>query len=400
MERSAMKKSAQAGAAMMLAFALIGCSGVSFTVHSAEDEAPLVTEEEAEGRMIADGPYGRLSIKVPEKWECTAYPMDNDLMTYGEYGFVLHPEDANEGDLEIICDNDFAVCGTNLDTEETVIAGRHAHIGTYNNSTYWDFITIGEEGPQIIAMHTICDSWTDEMWNAAMAVIEDARLNTAAKKGCVWEYAPESENLDAGVSMDLFEVSPTGAEVRIFRFGGDEDDEVSYGQLFTLEKKNEDGWEELPVIAEDAIFTEEAYIVPFNESSELITDWEWLYGVLPSGTYRMKKTVTVKCGGNSDQFDLYAQFIVEAPEVKKTYDGMFRTYYKMDDGTWLCDGHYYNYRLEISGRMNNAAKDSTFVYLSNIEDIPFDRAVMASGLSSDLDDYFDADEAVFVGWSD
>ena len=46
--------------------------------------------------------------------------------------------------------------------------------------------------------------------------------------------------------------------------------------------------------------------------------------------------------------------------------------------------------------MNNTAKDSTFIYLSNIEDIPFERAVMASGLSSNMDDYFDPSEAVLV----
>ena len=77
---------------------------------------------------------------------------------------------------------------------------------------------------------------------------------------------------------------------------------------------------------------------------------------------------------------------------------LFATYYEMDDGTWMYDGRNYKYRLEITGRMSNAAKQSTFIYLSNIEDIPFDRAVMASGLSSNMADYFSPEEAVFVGW--
>jgi hypothetical protein len=86
--------------------------------------------------------------------------------------------------------------------------------------------------------------------------------------------------------------------------------------------------------------------------------------------------------------------------VNKAYKSDFGTYYELDDGTWLYDGKHYKYRLEITGRMNNAAKDSTFIYLSNIEDIPFDRAVMASGLSSNMADYFSPEEAVFVGWSE
>ena len=87
-------------------------------------------------------------------------------------------------------------------------------------------------------------------------------------------------------------------------------------------------------------------------------------------------------------------------KAKNSYESGFGKYYEMDDGTWVYEGRTYKYRLEITGRMNNAAKDSTFIYLSNIEDIPFDRAVMASGLSSNMDDYFSPKEAVFVGWKE
>ena len=83
--------------------------------------------------------------------------------------------------------------------------------------------------------------------------------------------------------------------------------------------------------------------------------------------------------------------------VKKTYNG-YRTYYEMSDGTWMYGDRTYKYRLEISGRMPSAVKDSTFVYLSNIEEISFYRAYMAAGLSSNTDDYFSSKEAVLVEW--
>ncbi len=72
------------------------------------------------------------------------------------------------------------------------------------------------------------------------------------------------------------------------------------------------------------------------------------------------------------------------------------THYEMSDGTWKTDNYTYQYRLEISGRMNGAAKDSTYVFLSNTEDITFEQAWKASGLSSDMDDYFDEEEAKLV----
>ena len=71
-------------------------------------------------------------------------------------------------------------------------------------------------------------------------------------------------------------------------------------------------------------------------------------------------------------------------------------YYEMSDGTWKTDDCTYQYRLEITGRMHNAVKDSTFVYLSNIEDITFEQAWKASGFSSNMDDYFKEEDAKLV----
>lgn len=83
----------------------------------------------------------------------------------------------------------------------------------------------------------------------------------------------------------------------------------------------------------------------------------------------------------------------------EVFNGNLKTYFKMTDGTWQAGGRNYKYRLVITGRMNNAAVDSTFVYLSNIERITFDQAWKASGLSSHTEDYFSPEEAVLVDWS-
>ncbi len=83
-------------------------------------------------------------------------------------------------------------------------------------------------------------------------------------------------------------------------------------------------------------------------------------------------------------------------EIVETITTEWTTYCEMSDGTWQKDGMNYKYRLEISGRMPNAAKDSTFVYLSNLETITFEQAWRAAGLSSNLNDYFSVEEAVLV----
>ena len=69
----------------------------------------------------------------------------------------------------------------------------------------------------------------------------------------------------------------------------------------------------------------------------------------------------------------------------------------MDDGLWVSRGYGYMYRLEITGRMHNAAKNTTYIVLSNSKDITFDQTWKASGFSSNMDDYFHPEDAVIVG---
>lgn len=83
-------------------------------------------------------------------------------------------------------------------------------------------------------------------------------------------------------------------------------------------------------------------------------------------------------------------------EIKNTFYGNRKTYYEMADGTWLCDSISYKYRLEIKGRLNNSVRDSVYVYLSNRSEISFGEAWKASGLSSDINDYFSVEDAVLV----
>ena len=78
----------------------------------------------------------------------------------------------------------------------------------------------------------------------------------------------------------------------------------------------------------------------------------------------------------------------------ETIVGNLKTYYKNADGTWACNGYAYKYRLEI----DYPDTDTTLVYLSNLETISPERAMLAAGHSSSLRDYFTPEEAVLVEW--
>ena len=376
-------------ASLITAIALAGCANVTVTVKT-----------DAETEQSVAGPYGELSIAVPDDFECKVCPLDSDEMSYGYYGFTIHPKDVKDGIIAIFCATRFGVCGTELKQEETEIAGKPSRIGTYDGHERWDFIVIGDEDPQIVATGGACDSWTDDQWETARTIIDSIKFDPSVTTGAVWQYTPESEDTDIGVSMDLSDITPSGATVHFYRYSTENAGELSYGESFILEKESKNKWEAVPEIIGEAACTDIAYSIPENDTSEIETNWEWLYGPLSPGTYRIRKTVLNSKDDGYTEHELAAQFLLAGPEVKKAVESDFGTYYEMSDGTWMHDGHYYRYRLEISGKMNNAAKESTFIYLSNTEDISFDRAMMASGLSSDLEDYFKPEEAVFVGWSE
>lgn len=90
----------------------------------------------------------------------------------------------------------------------------------------------------------------------------------------------------------------------------------------------------------------------------------------------------------------------EENKVVETYENteesILMTYYQMSDGTWRTDDYTYQYRLVITGRLNNAVKDTTFIILSNTKDVTFDQA-WKTWLASGTKDLLAPKDAVIVG---
>ncbi len=62
---------------------------------------------------------------------------------------------------------------------------------------------------------------------------------------------------------------------------------------------------------DNAAFTDEGYVLPPEGEAEMKIDWEWLYGKLPPGTYRIKKSIVdVRSVGNNPLYFLTSQFII------------------------------------------------------------------------------------------
>ena len=202
-------------------------------------ERPVITDMESQvipNEMVnADiasvvGPYGQISVSIPGTWNAEAYPVDSGKMTVGLYGMFLYPKDAKDGHIELFYANSFGVCGTGLSQEEVTLAGDSAHMGTYDNNQHWNFITYGGVNTKIVATHSDCTSWTDEMWEEALSILDTVKFDQSRTEGGAGQYIPESENDTIAVIMSVSNITPSGLTVHFRQYDKRNTKELLYGE--------------------------------------------------------------------------------------------------------------------------------------------------------------------------
>ena len=119
------------------------------------------------------------------------------------------------------------------------------------------------------------------------------------------------ENLpdDWGVTLSVSDVTATGLTAIFKQSGGNPTGELMTGSYYRLENKDK----ELAYIVEgDVAWTAEAYMIQKDDSVSMQVNWEWLYGTLEPGTYRIVKPVMDFRGpGDFDEKEYSAEFTVE-----------------------------------------------------------------------------------------
>lgn len=115
-----------------------------------------------------------------------------------------------------------------------------------------------------------------------------------------------------GVALTVENVTPSGATLKCTQHGGEADGELETGSMFIIEKwSKETGWQEAPCFCEPC-WTEEAWLIIKDDTSEWEVDWAWLYGELPAGKYRIgKEIMDFRETGDYDKQMYYAEFTIE-----------------------------------------------------------------------------------------
>lgn len=270
--------------------------------------------EGASGTTVTQkGPFGSISLTVPAGWKYELCPMDSDSLLMGDYGIYFAPEDADFGFVEVAYWRFFGVCGTGLAEEEVTVAGNPVWKGTYDGHEYWDFISFKEPMRGVVAMTSSVEEWWEGNEAAVMEILDTLVFDPAAREGSACIYKNESENEQIGLHLSLEGISSTGATLCYSQY----DKDAPTGQLqdgddFAIEVKKDGKWEEAPIAAEGNYgFHDIAYTISPGDTTRRELNWEWLYGELAPGEYRIRKRVTDFRGtGDYDQYDLYADFIL------------------------------------------------------------------------------------------
>lgn len=175
-----------------------------------------------------------------------------------------------------------------------------------------------------------------------------------------------------GVTMEVTECSDTSVTVKITN---DTDKDIECGEDFCLKMQDEETgeWRELDKVIDNAAFNTIAYVIQKDSPYEAVIDFEWLYGKLEPGRYRIVKTITDFRGtGDYTDYAFTAEFsieedsdIVNAEELADTFGILISL---PENPTWIADSEYYlvdENNLRISYHDSIADADCTLLVSKN-----------------------------------
>ncbi len=131
------------------------------------------------------------------------------------------------------------------------------------------------------AMNTTASIESESIQEKDTAMMQDdVEINTAQSK----EKLP-----NWGLTLSIKDVTASGLTLVCTQSGGEPTGELQTGTEYRLMVLENDVWKEVPTVIENFGWNSLAYLIPLEDSVEFEIDWEWLYGELPVGIYRIEK---------------------------------------------------------------------------------------------------------------
>ena len=129
------------------------------------------------------------------------------------------------------------------------------------------------------------------------------------------------ETMKWNLEMQVTDVTPSGLRAEFIQHGvinPRDGGELMFGSEYALEKWVDGSWEPVEMLPQeyDVAWTMEAYLIGQNSTTPFQVEWEWLYGQLPPGQYRIGKGVTLRYYllGDTEHETFYGTFTIEESE--------------------------------------------------------------------------------------
>ena len=109
--------------------------------------------------------------------------------------------------------------------------------------------------------------------------------------GCAEQPIPSTQIQQTqveNVTIQISDISPSGANLVITDTNPEP---YVYGEWFKLQKEVNGQWQDVPTVIDNYGFHEIGYLPNNKGEVTFVINWEWLYGKLPAGTYRIFKEV-------------------------------------------------------------------------------------------------------------
>ena len=127
-----------------------------------------------------------------------------------------------------------------------------------------------------------------KQWTALILIFACAVILFA---GCSEQSTYQPTEVD-NVTICIMDVSPTGATVVIQDTNAEP---YVYGEWYQIEREKNGGWYPVDPVISNYGFHEIGYLPDDQGKVEFAVNWEWLYGKLPAGNYRLLKQVGSSC---------------------------------------------------------------------------------------------------------
>lgn len=117
-----------------------------------------------------------------------------------------------------------------------------------------------------------------------------------------------------GITLTVENVTSTSVIIKCIQSEGEAIGELQTGSWYILERWTQEiGWKEMPYVIQGEIgWTSEAWMIPKNDTCEWEVNWEWLYGAIPNGKYRIAKEIMdFKGPGDYENAIYFAEFEIK-----------------------------------------------------------------------------------------